>query len=95
MSTISAKFNDVDTEKLGDICAHLNIDKSEALRMATSQLWLALQIDKSFDERAGGLPKFTINSGNPDSSTRSSRKQSINTYLQKRARQRKATPSAD
>jgi hypothetical protein len=88
MATISAKFNDSDAEKLSDICARLRIDKSEALRLATGQLWLALQIDKSFEERAGGAPKFLIKSGNPESSTRKSRKQSIDTYLLQRSRLR-------
>ena len=88
MGMISAKFSDSDSEKLSAICAHLHIDKSEALRMATAQLWLALQIDKSFEERAGGKPKFLLRSGNSNSSSRESRRQAIADHLHKRTRKR-------
>lgn len=91
MATISANFSGDEDQKLKEICALLRIDKSEALRRATHQYWLALQIDKPFVERAGGRPQFLLNSGNAKASTRKSRKLEVQTHLQSRARKRKDT----
>lgn len=87
MATISAKFNRVEEQKLIEICEILQIDKSEALRQATHQLWLALQIDKPFVERAGGRPQYILNSGR-NNSTRQERNQSIQAHLEERTRKR-------
>lgn len=89
MATISAKFNPDEARQLGEICEILSIDKSEALRRATHQLWLALQIGKPFVERAGGRPQFLLESGNRAASSRAYRKQDIDGHLQKRAGNRK------
>ena len=56
---------------------------------AIHQTWLALQIGRSFVERAGGHPQFLLNSGNPDASKRHARKEKIQTYLDNRIQKRK------
>src|ERR1700738_3991154 len=89
MGNISAKFGDDEQQKLEQICDILRIDKSEALRRATQQLWLSLQIGRPFVERAGGRPQFLLNSGNPNAPARASRKQSATAYLEERAKKRK------
>jgi len=91
MSTVSAKFSPDENQKLNEICATLKIDKSEALRRATAQLWQALQIGKTFEERAGGRPQFLLRSGNREASTRSSRQQTMEDHLTERSRKRKST----
>jgi len=88
MATISAKFNDSESEKLDEICIALQVDKSEALRRATNQLWLTLQIGVPFAERAGGGPKHLLNSGSSSSSTKKSRTESIDDYLKTRTSRR-------
>lgn len=89
MVTVSAKFSSEDDQKLAEICKILHIDKSEALRQGTQQLWLALQIGRPFLERAGGRPQFFVNSGNRKASSRKSRKQTVDSYLKQRAKNRK------
>ncbi len=94
MGMISAKFNDEESDKLNQICDTLRIDKSEALRRATQQLWLALQIGKPFLERAGGRPQFLLKSGNPKASSREYRKREAAAHLDERAKKRKESASA-
>jgi hypothetical protein len=90
MKMISAKLSEDDDRKLREICQALHIDKSEAIRRATQQLWLGLQIGVPFLERAGGRPKYLLNSGNPNASSRESRKTQIADHLEERARKRKS-----
>lgn len=92
MATVSAKFGSDEDRKLNEICEALHIDKSEALRRATNQLWLALQIDKPFVDRAGGRPEFLLESGKSDASSRLRRKREVSEHLQERARRRKRKP---
>jgi hypothetical protein len=94
MVTVSAKFDSDDDDKLNEICQILHIDKSEALRQGTQQLWLALQIGIPFVERAGGRPQYLLNSGDRNASSRKSRKQSAEAYLDERASRRKKSGDA-
>lgn len=95
MATLSAKFSDDDAQKLDDICELLGVEKSEALRRATQQLWLALQVEKSFSERAGGGPKYLLNSGSAVS-TRSVRQSQVAEHVDQRAaRRRKSADRTD
>jgi hypothetical protein len=94
MGMLSAKFNDEDDRKLKEICAVLGIDKSEALRRATQQFWLALQIGKPFLERAGGRPNFLLNSSDSNSSQRGTRKVEIAAHLNERAASRRKSKAS-
>lgn len=89
MGMLSAKFNDDDSRKLAEICEVLGVEKSEALRRATQQLWLSLQIDKPFVERAGGRPKHLLNSGKANASERIERKGDLASHLDERAARRR------
>lgn len=89
MAMVSAKLSNEDDKRLREICETLRIDKSEAIRRATHQLWLALQIGKPFVERAGGRPTFLLNSGNRSASSRDSRRREVSEYLDERARKRR------
>ncbi len=91
MGTVTAKLNNDDDQKLLDICRALHIDKSDALRMSVRQAWLALQLNYTFVERAGGHPKFLLNFGDQDASKRPARKEKIASYLEDKVRKRKAS----
>lgn len=95
MAMLSAKFSDDDSRKLQDICELLGIEKSEALRRATQQLWLALQVEKSFSERAGGGPKFLLNSTEAATTGRPSGKEQITAHLERRAAGRRKSGEPD
>lgn len=89
MGMLSAKFSEDDSRKLAEICEVLGVEKSEALRRATQQLWLSLQIDKPFVERAGGRPKHLLNSGRTNVSEREERKSDVASHLEKRSVRRR------
>jgi hypothetical protein len=84
MSMVSAKFSDDDDRMLKEVCENLSIDKSDALRRGIRQLWLAAQIDKPFVERAGGRPKFLLQSGNPHAAEEQEMEQRIDAHLRER-----------
>lgn len=89
MNTISAKFSDDDHEKLNQICESLQIDKSEALRRSVQQAWLALQLGRTFLERAGGHPKHLLNADKPAGSDKASRRKEISKYLEEKLEKQK------
>lgn len=93
VGTVTAKLSDDDDRKLLDICKTLRIDKSDALRRSIHQTWLALQLGRTFVERAGGHPEFLLNSGDSEASQRSSRKEKIDAILEKKRRRRKSSSS--
>ena len=88
MGTVTAKFSEDDDRKLMEICNALRIDKSDALRRSIHQTWLALQLGRSFIERAGGHPQFLLNSGDSKASQRSNRKAKIDAILEKKKNRR-------
>lgn len=95
MATISVNFSADEKRKLDEICVALNIEKSEALGLATKQLWTALQIGQTFEDRAGGPPAFLLHSGNSASSSREQRMQDLDSVLDIKASRRKTAPPGE
>lgn len=61
MSMLNVRLSEEDEKKLDEILTKTKMDRSSLVRKMIADQWMALQLGKTFVERAGGHPKHLLN----------------------------------
>lgn len=81
---LTVRLDSETEQKLAEILAHEDINRSELIKRLIQERWLTLRLDRSFVERRGGHPQHLLQDAPSDLSERSTRKQAIADYLEQR-----------
>jgi len=93
--TLTVRLDDQDERKLQEIVAAMNAEnQSSAIRTLIEEKWQALQGQKTFLERRGGLPEHLLD-GPTNLSSRSVRKAKIAAYFEEKAQRRRTSANAE